>query len=49
MLRIVVRAGMNLDMADSCSGHFREETEELEALDGPLPGRKFSSREAFAH
>ena len=49
VLRIVVRAGMNLDMAESLLCHIREETAELEALDGPLPGRKFSSREAFAH
>ncbi len=49
VLRIVVRTGMNIDMAEQLLCHFREETAELEALDGPLPGRKFSSREAFAH
>ncbi len=49
VIRIVVRAGMNIDMAEQLLCHIREETAELEALDGPLPGRKFSSREAFAH
>jgi len=49
VLRIVVRAGMSTDMAELLLCHIREETNELEALDGPLPGRKFSSRESFAH
>jgi len=49
VLRIVVRAGMSIDMADLLLAHMREETAELESLDGPLPGRKLSSREAFAH
>jgi glutamate decarboxylase len=48
VLRIVVRAGMNADLADLLLGRIQEETTELEALDGPLPGR-LSSREAFAH
>jgi glutamate decarboxylase len=49
VLRIVVRAGMSIDMADLLLAHMREETAELESLDGPLPGRKLSSRESFAH
>jgi len=49
VLRIVVRAGMSLDMADMLLGHIREETEALQALDGPLPGRKGGPLNAFAH
>ena len=37
VLRIVVRAGMTLDMADLLLQHLREETDDLESLDGPLP------------
>jgi glutamate decarboxylase len=49
VLRIVVRAGMSLDMADLLLQHIREETEALEALDGPLPHRKGGPLQAFAH
>jgi glutamate decarboxylase len=49
VLRIVVRAGMSLDMADLLLQHIREETEALEALDGPLPDRKGGPLKAFAH
>ena len=49
VLRIVVRAGMSLDMADLLLAHFREETEALQALEGPLPGRKGGPLQAFAH
>jgi glutamate decarboxylase len=49
VLRIVVRAGMSLDMADLLLTHLREETEDLESLDGPLPGHKQGAREAFSH
>lgn len=49
VLRIVVRAGMTLDMADLLLGQLREETEELEALDAPLPKRKKGPLQAFAH
>jgi glutamate decarboxylase len=49
VLRIVVRAGMSLDMADLLLAHIREETEALEALDGPLPDRKGGPLKAFAH
>ena len=48
VLRIVVRAGMSLDMADLLLPTSRDRTAELESLDGPLP----SGREqvaAFAH
>ena len=49
VLRVVVRAGMSLDMADLLLQHFREETEALESLDGPLPHRKGGPLKAFAH
>ncbi|MGH2863388.1 MAG: glutamate decarboxylase, partial [Solirubrobacteraceae bacterium] len=49
VLRIVVRAGMSLDMADLLLQHIREETEALESLDGPLPHRKGGPLQAFAH
>ncbi len=40
VLRIVVRAGMTLDMADTLLEQLREETDELQSLDGPLPRTK---------
>jgi glutamate decarboxylase len=49
VLRIVVRAGMSEDMADALLGHFREETDALEGLDGPLPQRKGGELQAFTH
>ena len=49
VLRIVVRAGMSLDMADALLDHLREETEQLESLDGPMPGRKGGPLQGFAH
>jgi glutamate decarboxylase len=49
VLRIVVRAGMNMDMADMLLDHLRAEMEGLETLDGPLPGSKAVRNEAFAH
>jgi glutamate decarboxylase len=49
VLRIVVRAGMTLDMADMLLGHMREQTSELESLEGPLPSRRTGQRQAFAH
>ena len=49
VLRIVVRAGMSLDMADELLMQMGEETEALEALDGPLPHRKGGPLQAFAH
>ncbi len=49
VLRIVVRAGMNLDMADLLLDALREQTELLEGLDGPLPHAKGGARQAFAH
>ncbi len=49
VLRIVVRAGMSLDMAELLLQHIREETEVLQSLDGPLPHRKGGPLQAFAH
>jgi glutamate decarboxylase len=46
VLRIVVRAGMSLDMADLLLGHLREQTAFLESLTALLPSEK---RAAFAH
>lgn len=49
VLRIVVRAGMTMDMADLLLTQLAEETEDLESLDGPLPSSKARPRKAFAH
>jgi glutamate decarboxylase len=49
VLRIVVRAGMHMEMADNLLGHLRAVTETLEALDGPLPRALASTTQAFAH
>ena len=49
VLRIVVRAGMTLDMAETLLEQLREETEELESLDGPLPHTKRGALQAFSH
>jgi glutamate decarboxylase len=49
VLRIVVRAGMNHDMAELLLEHLRQQTEFLESLDRPLAGQKASERTAFAH
>jgi len=49
VMRIVVRAGMNLDMADLLLDQLREHTEELESLDGPLPRPHREAKRGFAH
>jgi glutamate decarboxylase len=49
VLRIVVRSGMNFDMAEELLKHLREQTEYLEALDSPLPGEVPEKRQAFRH
>jgi glutamate decarboxylase len=49
VLRIVVRAGMTMDMADNLLEHLRELTEFLESLDAPLPSPATEKRTAFAH
>jgi glutamate decarboxylase len=49
VLRIVVRAGMNLEMADLLLEALREHTEFLESLDSPLPAPEAQRRQAFSH
>ena len=49
VLRIVVRAGMTMEMADNLLEHLGEITEFLESLDAPLPGPDIDKRTAFAH
>ena len=46
VLRIVVRSGMNHEMADALIGHLREQTKYLESLTTPLPDCEW---QAFAH
>jgi glutamate decarboxylase len=46
VLRVVVRPGMNHEMASLLVEQLTEQTEFLQSLDGPLPGIK---REAFSH
>jgi glutamate decarboxylase len=48
-LRIVIRAGMNHDLADKLLGALREETEFLTSLEAPMPARDPEKRKAFAH
>jgi glutamate decarboxylase len=49
VLRIVVRAGMNHDMAEMLLDDLAQQTEFLESLDSRLPGPDDDSRKAFAH
>ena len=49
VLRIVVRAGMHMEMADQLLDHLRGVTAALESLDGPLPRSVASTTKAFAH
>jgi glutamate decarboxylase len=49
VLRVVVRAGMHLEMADDLIGHLAEKTKELESLTAPLPDAVKSRAKAFAH
>ncbi len=49
VLRIVVRAGMHMEMADQLLDALREETAKLQALEGPLPRSLKSQTQAFAH
>jgi glutamate decarboxylase len=46
VLRVVIRSGMNLDMADKLLEQFDTETKFLDALTEPMPGAK---RQAFRH
>jgi glutamate decarboxylase len=49
VLRIVVRSGMHMEMADDLLHHLRSVTATLESLDGPLPRPLASTAQAFAH
>jgi glutamate decarboxylase len=49
VLRIVVRAGLNFDMADLLLEHFTEQTDYLQSLSGPLPRGVGEQHLAFAH
>jgi glutamate decarboxylase len=49
VLRVVVRAGMTMDMADLFLGDLRKQTAALEALPTPLPRRNPEEETSFAH
>ncbi|MGO9959734.1 MAG: glutamate decarboxylase [Solirubrobacteraceae bacterium] len=49
VLRIVVRAGMHLEMADNLLDYLREKTHDLLALTAPLPAQDPDKATAFAH
>jgi glutamate decarboxylase len=49
VLRIVVRAGMNHDMAEQLLEDLATQTEFLASLKAPLPRAEEASRQAFAH
>jgi glutamate decarboxylase len=49
VLRVVVRAGLTTDMADLFLDSLRQQTEALESLEGPLPGRRPEESQSFSH
>jgi glutamate decarboxylase len=49
VLRIVIRAGMNMEMADQLLDYLNDVTTFLESLDAPLPSPQPEKRQAFAH
>jgi glutamate decarboxylase len=49
VLRVVVRAGMHLELADKLLEDLDARTEELQALDSPLPHPVFKQHKMFAH
>ncbi|MFZ0039932.1 MAG: glutamate decarboxylase [Solirubrobacteraceae bacterium] len=49
VLRIVVRAGMHMEMADTLLEFLRAKTNHLQALDAPLPSEDVDKVTAFAH
>jgi glutamate decarboxylase len=48
VLRVVVRSGMHVEMADKLLEYLAAETKELQELSGPLP-RPAKEHRAFAH
>jgi glutamate decarboxylase len=49
VLRVVVRAGLSIDMADLFLDGLRKQTAALESLSGPLPRRAEHATGAFKH
>jgi glutamate decarboxylase len=49
VLRVVVRAGMHLEMADHLLELLEQKTKQLESLDAPMPASVASQARAFAH
>jgi len=49
VLRIVVRAGMHMEMADMLLDYLREKTHDLQTLSAPLPAQDPDKATAFAH
>ena len=49
VLRVVIRAGMTMDMADMLLDHLSKVTAFFESLDGPIPAPRPEVRKAFAH
>ncbi len=49
VLRIVVRSGMHMDMADNLLAQLRRQTQRLQALTSPLPAPDVATATAFAH
>ncbi len=49
VLRVVVRAGMNVEMGDKLLDYLGEQTAALQSLTAPLPRPVFKQRSAFAH
>jgi glutamate decarboxylase len=49
VLRVVVRAGMSFDMADSLLDDLRARTDSLEALEHPVPAGASGAKDVFAH
>jgi glutamate decarboxylase len=49
VLRIVVRTGMNMEMADQLLEYLCDVTDFLGSLDAPLPSPQTAKRTAFAH
>jgi glutamate decarboxylase len=49
VLRLVVRAGMNFEMAELLIEHLKAETADLEQLPAPIPTSPSGPKQAFAH
>ncbi len=49
VLRVVVRAGMHIEMGDKLLEYLDEQTKELDSLSGPLPRSAGGPHQAFAH